>query len=1181
MLKKTAHIFNKIKMMTFVFIVVLFAVFSTFGNSAQAAADTKTVNGYACPSMKILEERYNSDCFPCQIVKVLIASFMRAAAKVYDVSREAGSKLLLFGSAIWLVFWALKKVSSLTNPEPMAMMNELVIFFGKVIVAFVFINSGVGTLVGYAINPILAAGADYGSSLLAAGSSGSNVDLSAAPAAENAYNGPTEIVSEEVMNKILRFSEGVSNEIATNMVIGSALSCFAVQQGYHWTFLIELHIPDIWLWLCGAAIWIVGFLLTLSVCYYLIDIPFKLGFAILALPVVIGLWPFKITTGKLKSVVMIAVNAAGTFLFLALAVSYAMVLISASLRGKDQLFEAFAKDDVKYVQSMFEITGPYFIIILFCYIYGFKMIGDISESMPKRFFGGHMASGADSPMHSMATAATGWLKQKAMAPVKMAGNIVANQAGKAATTMAKAATNVGLGAAGYAAGAAGNKLGKGISFVGKKMSSNAGNAKAQLDEDGRLLDMNQATTTSKLGNRFQSGIAGMMGKTGQLIDKAGQQTSAGSNKIKAPMQNTVSHVGDAYSASTDALKDAVKETASLMPKGAGEAMARVGNFFVKQTEDQVFAKDANGLVKRDKNGKPIENISARLTNKIGGKMASLGTHIVDNNRVEKMATAADSRLVAQKEKYLESKGKVASYIPGGMVRKLGLALQRDANGSALSHGISMDTMLANSIGSKLSSIGKFAQQNQAPKDGIRSKIQASYANIKGDTALKTAWNGLKAGSVATVGGVVQGGAYVFNAKNDWKHLKDQFGVLKKTTTNFRANTTEQLKSNLNNVADSAIGTVNSAAGFGQSYKQDVKEAWNQMGDHSGTNSELKATRMDAGQNAKIVVKNLFNIRGIADAVHNRKEVNDFPEELVKGIGRDIRDVALMPAAAILGGKLMAEDVLNTATEAAYSAGIHSAFVGIDAANMILTAIPLKQTGGVMMEAGATVGAVGKAVLGLPGQAVNMVEDTAKTIGYAAKLVVNIPLRAVGGTIGFAAKTVDNTLYAAYKMTVTPTLAVGGMAVNKLGVGYRTVAATRAGKEVNRAAHIVRGTAKVGLRTIQIATNMIKAAAGEGSRRPAKILTPQEKARQAEEKKKMKDEEAKKADIKHREKERLEREEREHEREKEQREREEELARQREEEQRRLEEARQLRLEEEAERLRVEEEERRRRSGGKP
>lgn len=1139
---------------------ILSVIFMT--SNAWAGADD-----YDCPTMDVLNERYKTGCMPCMIVKVLIASFMRAAGNVYDVSREAGVKLLMFGSMIWLVFWALKKVASFTNPEPMAMMNELLIFFGKVILAFVFINSGIGTLVGYAINPILAAGADYGSALLNTGSEENAIDLSTMPAPENAYSGPTDIVSEDVMNKILRFSEGVSNEVATNLVIGNALTCFSIQQGYHWNFVIKIHIPDIWLWLCGAAIWVVGFLLTLSVCYYLIDIPFKLGFAIIALPVVIGLWPFKMTAGKLKSCVMIAVNAAGTFLFLALSVSYAMVLISAGLRDKDKLLQAFTDDDVTYVQETFAITGPYFLIILFCYIYGFQMIGNITNKMPSKFFGGSMTASAGSPLHQMATGATNWVKGKVTAPLKMARDIVANQAGKAATTVAKAAGNVGLGAASYGAGIVTNKFGKGMSAIGGKLAGAGRGAQQQLDADGKLMDMNRTNGAAKAGNRFQSALAGMVGKTGELMQNAGNKTSAGGDMLKAPLRNTAAHIKDAYNASTAELKDAVKDVAGLMPESAGNAIAAVGGSFMKATEGNQFMRDKNGNAILGKDGQPLTNISARVMNKIGSKIQNLGAHVATSDSADSLSKAADMRLKRQMVTTLRQAGKVASYVPGGLgekIKKGGLTLQlhaltrgSESGGAAMALGKGME-----SLGD--SKFSKFIDNNKAPEGSHRDKIKkftsqvlATEGNIKQRT-LKTAWNTIKLGGKAAAGGIVKGGAYVFNAKNDWEQLKTQAATLKDTTKNFKANFKEQLGSNMGNAADSTIGLGKTIKNMPKDWGKGIVGSLKAATRHDGLNGEFKATAKDMARRTNNMAKNISsdNIHGVTDAV-------------------------LMPAAAVLGGAIMAKDLAETYVEGMYSATMHTAFAGIDAAKIALNIVPVQPLANIAGHTVSTLGDYGKVVAGMAGQPVNVLVDTAKTVGYASKMVVNVPLRAVGAVVGFTAKTVDNTLYAAYSATVKPTLAVAGLAKEGVTLGYRAVAATRAGKTVNRVAHGVRGTFKVGLKTLQIGTNIIKGAAGEGPRRPAKILTPEEKARQEELKKQRLKEERRKEDKLRKQREEKAREERLREREEERRREQEERIRLREEEAQKREEDRERRRLEEEERRKQEEEERRRRNGGAP
>ena len=109
-------------------------------------------------------------------------------------------------------------------------------------------------------------------------------------------------------------------------------------------------------------------MLTLGIGYYLLDISFKLGFAIMALPVVIGLWPFNVTKGKVTAVISIMLKAAGTFVFLALTTTYALAMINVALRDVPTLFAKIEAGDAIWISNTFDLTGPYFLIILFVYL---------------------------------------------------------------------------------------------------------------------------------------------------------------------------------------------------------------------------------------------------------------------------------------------------------------------------------------------------------------------------------------------------------------------------------------------------------------------------------------------------------------------------------------------------------------------------------------------------------------------------------------------------------------------------------------------------------------------------------------------------------------------------------------------------------------------------------------------
>lgn len=115
-----------------------------------------------------LKAMYGSTCYSCEIVETLSSAFIKAAAKAYQVSREAANAILVVASLIWIAFYILKSVSSFTTVEPRKMIQDLMIQFFKIYLAFVIINSGIQTILHYTLEPIMNAGTDWGSAIIAA-----------------------------------------------------------------------------------------------------------------------------------------------------------------------------------------------------------------------------------------------------------------------------------------------------------------------------------------------------------------------------------------------------------------------------------------------------------------------------------------------------------------------------------------------------------------------------------------------------------------------------------------------------------------------------------------------------------------------------------------------------------------------------------------------------------------------------------------------------------------------------------------------------------------------------------------------------------------------------------------------------------------------------------------------------
>lgn len=413
----------------------------------------KMATNYTNPcSVERMESIYKSGCYSCIIVKAMISTFLNACSTLYDLARVAGVKILLIGLLIWIPFYILQQMSSLKNLEPSAMVNDLLIMAFKVIVAFLVINSGIQFFIDFVISPILNAGADFGLMMLNTASSTSGLDIAATPIDEANLIEENAVMPKSLLNNIMSYVAAVSGTVSTHLEIGHMITCHSNHAGaWGWNSPVGLiGITNIPLWISGALIWFLGFMMTLSVTYYLVDISFKIGFTIIALPIVVGLWPFNITKDRLGACVGMVLNAAGIFLFLAMTVAIGLVLVSHSLdavtdtptliasaqerglniekmSGAQKIMLAVEDGNSEYVSNNFSLFGGYWLLIAIAYLYAFKLIGSTISDFVNEFFPDSVM-GSASPMHQKMVKYTDIAKKKAIKAATFAGKAVKNRA---------------------------------------------------------------------------------------------------------------------------------------------------------------------------------------------------------------------------------------------------------------------------------------------------------------------------------------------------------------------------------------------------------------------------------------------------------------------------------------------------------------------------------------------------------------------------------------------------------------------------------------------------------------------------------------------------------------------------------------------------------------------------------
>ncbi len=330
-----------------------------------------------------------------------------------------------------------------------------------------------------------------------------------------AYSGPTDIMSKEVMNSILGATAAIGDITSENMVLGDVIMCYAgLANGGAWANFGGIVITNFWMWMKGAFIWVTGMLLTLSFCYYLLDLSFKIGIAVVALPICMGLWPFELTKDKLSVCISMIARGAALFAFLAMTTTYTVMLTDAVFSYEDiesetgevvkqspdapsglaRLYEAADsaasgvknEDDIEYINQKMEFFSVTFILLLFAFLYSYKLVENTSSQIVDKFFS-DKALGGQSPMHNWARAATKWAGDKAMAPVKWGRDVALYQGGQ------KLKSGIGKGMGKLRSAFGGKKDGgpkAGASSDGKKEGASSGGQ--EENSGGAVLNEGEA-----------------------------------------------------------------------------------------------------------------------------------------------------------------------------------------------------------------------------------------------------------------------------------------------------------------------------------------------------------------------------------------------------------------------------------------------------------------------------------------------------------------------------------------------------------------------------------------------------------------------------------------------------------------------------------------------------------------
>ena len=226
------------------------------------------------------------------------------------------------------------------------------------------------------------------------------------------------ILSDKTMKNMTEMLNRIYQNLGRVFMLGHGMLCYASKVAYT---CIGLEVPGVvsacWIksphlsfFITGLAIYFTAFLMSVAIGMYFIDISFKLGFALMYLPVAVALWPFAPTRSKFGEAFGMILHNAMLYAFMSIGLTYAIVLIYNGVLGDvsnwSSFWSAVEKESSERLAENFSMSSTRVMVILFCLIFGFKILASSVNNYLDYFFSDGLMGG-QSPMHYLGTQALG------------------------------------------------------------------------------------------------------------------------------------------------------------------------------------------------------------------------------------------------------------------------------------------------------------------------------------------------------------------------------------------------------------------------------------------------------------------------------------------------------------------------------------------------------------------------------------------------------------------------------------------------------------------------------------------------------------------------------------------------------------------------------------------------------
>ena len=332
-------------------------------------------------SCKNLNE-YTQDtafCPTCVIFERVLMADQKLARGAFGVLAGSLIKVLGIAFLIFLAYQTLILVSAPSN-QPMSKYLTTVVTQGFKVAVAVLILSNPSFLYNLALKPIIEGSLDFGITLTGK----SQAVIEQAGNKYTKFDTTDSLLSAPFLQKMVGAADVFNEQAALMPAMGRSLICNAFED------LDWFVIPNIETLFEGFMVLIFGYMISLSVGFYLLDITLELGFICCLLPFLIACWPFKITSKYTKVGWGIFMHIFFTFVMLGVVITTINAIIKRGLSPNhdvQELISALNDNDMGLIKKIMEFGGSQLLfLIVSCYIC-LKLLKDINN-LANKFAGG-------------------------------------------------------------------------------------------------------------------------------------------------------------------------------------------------------------------------------------------------------------------------------------------------------------------------------------------------------------------------------------------------------------------------------------------------------------------------------------------------------------------------------------------------------------------------------------------------------------------------------------------------------------------------------------------------------------------------------------------------------------------------------------------------------------------------